>query len=150
MSVSNILWSVLHTYHIWLSDLKSKWKFIEPYNHKKAIRLTSFACFQDNCSSPFKNLKPLKLADIIKQSNILFTHNSIIWNTPNIFKDCFTFNEVDHQHDAIDKLDSGCSIPNSSLQLPKFKINAGKSSMKSICSSTGNYTTKDHQLKNIK
>ena len=117
---------------------------------KKAIRLMSFAHFQEHCSPLFKELKLLKLNDIIKQTNILFTHNAINGNTPDIFKDYFTFNEVDHLHDTVNNLNSVYSIPKGSLKLPNFKTNAGKSSIKYICSSTWNHTLKDLSIKNVK
>ena len=110
----------------------------------------SFAHFQEHCSPLFKELKLLKLNDIIKQTNILFTHNAINGNTPDIFKDYFTFNEVDHLHDTVNNLNSVYSIPKGSLQLPNFKTNAGKSSIKYICSSTWNHALKDLSIKNVK
>ena len=75
----------------------------------------SFAHSQEHCSPLFKELKLLKLNDIIKQSNILFTHNAINGNAPDIFKDYFTFNEVDHLHDTVNNLNSVYSIPKGSL-----------------------------------
>ena len=123
----------------------AKMKIIQSYNNstKKAIRLISFAHFQDNCSPLFKDIKILKRIDIILQSNILFTHYSINGNTPDIFKDYFIFNEVDHQYDTVNNLNSVYSIPNSSLQLLNFKTNAGKLSINYICFFTWNYTLKD-------
>ena len=65
--------------------------------------------------------KLLKLNDIIKQSNILFTHNAINGNTPDIFKDYFTFNEGDHLHNTANNLNSVYSIPKGSIQLQNLK-----------------------------
>ena len=65
---------------------------------KKAIRLLSLAHYQEKSSPLFKNLNLLKLSDIVKQSNIIFTHNSINSNTPRIFKDYFIFEESNHQY----------------------------------------------------
>ena len=84
----------------------------------KAIRLISFAHFQENSSPFFKDLKFLKLKDIIKQSNILFTYNTIYKKSPDIFKDYFWFVETDHEHDTVNSLNSIYSTPIGSLQLP--------------------------------
>ena len=80
-----------------------------------------FAHFQEHCSPLFKELKLLKFNDIIKQTNILFTHIAINGNTPDIFKDYFTFNEVDHLQNTVNNLNSVYSIPKGSLKLPKKK-----------------------------
>ena len=65
---------------------------------KKAIRLISFAHFQAHSSPLFKNLSILKLTDLIKQSNILFTHNTINHKSPSIFDKYFQFKETNHEH----------------------------------------------------
>ena len=86
---------------------------------------------------------------MIKLNNILFAHDTINNNTPAIFKDYFTFNEVSHQHDTINRLNSTYSIPNGSLQVPDYRTNSGKSSIKYICSSIWNTFLKDLSMKNI-
>ena len=116
---------------------------------KKAIRLISFAKHQEHSSPLFKELNLLKLTDMIKLNNILFAHDTINNNTPAIFKDYFTFNEVSHQHDTINRLNSTYSIPNGSLQVPDYRTNSGKSSIKYICSSIWNTFLKDLSMKNI-
>ena len=117
---------------------------------QKAIRLISFANFRDNSSPLFKKLNLLKLIDIIKQSNILFTHNAINKKTPTVFKDYFTLNETEHQHDTINNLNSVYSVPVGSLQLPSYRTNSGKSSIRYICSSTWNSILKELSIKNFK
>ena len=116
----------------------------------KAIRLISFAHFQENSSPFFKDLKFLKLKDIIKQSNILFTHNTINKKSPEIFKDYFSFVETDHEHDTVNSLNSIYSTPIGSLQLPNYKTKSGKTSIKYICSSSWNSILKELSRKNIK
>ena len=76
---------------------------------EKATRLISFANFRYNSSPLFK------LIDIIKQSNILFTHNAINKKTLIVFKNYFTLNETEHQHDTINNLNSVYSVPVGSL-----------------------------------
>ena len=93
--------------------------------------------------------RPIVL-DIIKQSNILFTHNAINKKTPIVFKDYFTLNETEHQHDTINNLNSVYSVPVGSLQLPTYRTNSWKSSIKYICSSTWNSTLKELSIKNLK
>ena len=91
----------------------------------------------------------LKLTDIIKQSNILFTHNTINKQSPNVFKDYFDFKEVVHDHDTVNNLNSTYSLPLGSLQLPLYKTTAGESSIKYICPSIWNIILKELSLKNI-
>ena len=129
----------------------SKWKFTWT-NHlstKKAIRLISFAHYQAYCSSLFKNLNLLKLTDIVKCSNILFTHNTINNNSPATFRDYFVFNGTSHQHQTVNSLTSIYSIPSGSLKLPLYNTNSGKSSIKYICSNIWNSTLKDLSITNI-
>ena len=117
--------------------------------HKKAIRLISFAHHLDHSSPLFKNLKLLKLTDIIKQTNILFVHNVINDKSPNIFKDYFVFDSTDHDHNTVNNLNSVYSIPLGSLVVPDYCNNAGKSSIKYICSLSWNSTLKELSIKNI-
>ena len=116
---------------------------------KKAVRLMSFAHYQEECSTLFKNLNLLKVTDIVKLSNIIFTHNAINNKTPTIFKDYFTFKELNHQHQTVNGLNSIYSIPAGSILLPTFRTNSGKSSIRYICSSTWNLTLKELSMKNI-
>ena len=97
---------------------------------KKAIRLISFANFQDSSSPLFKDLKVLKLIDIIKQNNILFAHNAINNKTPPIFKDHFILNIAEHHHDTVNSLKLAYSFSTGSFQLPEYRTNSGKSSIK--------------------
>ena len=117
---------------------------------KKAIRLMSFASPHDHSSPLFKNLKLLKLTDIIKQCNMLFTHNTINKNTPKVFENYFIFNEIVHEHDTVNNLNSIYSIPTGSLELPEYKTSAGKSSIKYICSNLWNTMLKELSLKQLK
>ena len=57
---------------------------------KKAVRLLSFSHFQEHASPLFKNLKLLKLTDIVKQNNMIFTHNTLNG------KNYFVFNKTNH------------------------------------------------------
>ena len=68
---------------------------------KKAVRLISFAHYQADSNPLFKNLKLLKLTDIVKYNNILFVHNTINNNSPRTFQDYFIFNETNHQHQTV-------------------------------------------------
>ena len=116
---------------------------------EKSIRLISFANFQEYSSPLFKALNLLKLTDIVKQSNILFAHNSINNKTPHIFKDYFTLNKITHKHHTVNNLNSVYSMPAGSLELPMYRTSSGKSSTKYICASAWNSTLKDLSIKNI-
>ena len=87
------------------------------------------------------------LTDIVRQNNIIFTHNSINNNTPRIFNDYFNFEESNHQYQTVNSLNSTYSIPAGSLELPTYRTNSGKSSIKYICASTWNSTLKDLSIK---
>ena len=115
----------------------------------KAVRLISFAHYQADSNPLFKNLKLLKLTDIVKYSNILFTHNTINNNSPRTFQDYFIFNEINHQHQTVNSLSSIYSIPAGSLKLPIYRSNSGLTSIKYICSSTWNSTLKNLSLENL-
>ena len=115
----------------------------------KAVRLISFAHYQADSNPLFKNLKLLKLTDIVKYSNILFTHNTINNNSPRTFQDYFIFNEINHQHQTVNSLSSIYSIPAGSLKLPIYRSNSGLTSIKYICSSTWNSTLKNLSILNL-
>ena len=114
---------------------------------KMAIRLISFAQNHAHSSPLFKALDLLKLTDIVNQSNLLFTHNTINNRTPPIFKDYFKFAETKHEHNTVNNLTSTYSIPLGSLEVPQYRTNLGKSSVKHICSTTWNSTLKDLSAK---
>ena len=88
----------------------------------------------------FKSQKLLKLTDIIKSNNILFTLNN---KSPHIFKDYFKLKEVRHHHQTINNLNSTFSIPAGSLNVPTFRTNAGKFSIQNICATTWNDILKE-------
>ena len=115
---------------------------------KKAIRLISFAHFQAHSSPLFKNLSILKLTDLIKQSNILFTHNTINHRSPSIFDKYFEFKETNHEHQTVNSLNSNYSIPNGSLVLPTYQSKTGEESIKYICCTTWNSILKDLSISN--
>ena len=117
---------------------------------KTAIRLMSFAHYQANASPLFKNLNVIELTDIVKNSNLLFTHNTINKNSPVVFNNIFLFNETSHPHQTVNSLTSTYSIPTGSLKLPIYRTEAGRSSIKYICSNTWNSTLKVLSTANIK
>ena len=110
----------------------------------------SFAHYQAHSSPLFKNLNMLKLTDIVKNSNLLFTHNTINKNSPAVFDNYFLFDEASHPHQTINRLTSTYSIPTGSLKLPIYRTDAGKSSIKYICSNTWNSILKVLSTANIK
>ena len=86
----------------------------------------SFAHFQEHSSPLFKNLNILKLEDITKMYNILFTHNADNNNTPVILRKYFDLKEMNHPHSLINNLGNIYSIPKGPIQLPNYKTNSGK------------------------
>jgi hypothetical protein len=96
---------------------------------KKAVRLLSFSHFQEHASPLFKNLKLLKLTDIVKQNNMIFTHNTLNGKTPHIFENYFVFNKTNHQHQTVNSLNSIYSLPTGSLKIPAYRTELGKSTI---------------------
>ena len=110
----------------------------------------SFAHFQEHASPLFRNLNLLKLTDIVKLSNIIFTHDTINGKSPSIFENYFTFHKINHQHETVNSLNSIYSLPTGSLELPIYRTESGKSSIRFICSTIWNSTLKDLSMKNSK
>ena len=110
---------------------------------KKAVRLMSFAHFQAHSTPLFKDLDLLKLTEIIKTNNIIFTHSTLNDNNPSVFKDYFKLKHTDHNHRTVNNLSSAYSIPKGSIELPQTKTAAGKASIKYICSINWNSTLKE-------
>ena len=116
---------------------------------KKAVRLISFEHFQASSDPLFKNLSMLKLVDIVKLNNVLFTHNTINSKSPATFNGYFNFKEIIHSHQTVNSLNSTYSIPTGSLDLPTYQTKAGEESIRYICSNTWNTILKDLSMKNI-
>ena len=91
----------------------------------------------------------LKFEYVTKMNTILFTHNTVDNNTPVIFRKCFDFKEMSHQHSLFNNQGNVYSIPKGSLQLPIYKTNSGKTSIKYICSVTWNQILKELSIANI-
>ena len=117
---------------------------------KNAVRLITFSHYQAHTSPLFKKLRLLKLPEIVKQSNIGFTHNVINKKAPMIFENYFTFTEATHCHYTVNNLKSTYSNPIGSLMIPTYNSNAGKTSIKYICADTWNQLLKELSIKDIK
>ena len=115
---------------------------ISPYKDKEtllfSLQLTNeyiSSFYNDNripnhgFDSITKELKLLKLADIIKLNNFLFTHATINKNTPPVFNDYFIFKDLS-QHPVRNNHNVFRTLPGS-LEIP---LNECKSSLKYICS----------------
>ena len=116
--------------------VKTKIKFIkQKLYRKKAVRLMTFSHHLAHSNILFKELKVLKLTDIISLHNILFTHNALNNKTPAIFKDYFKSKQNFHRQF---NQNSKFSIPKGSLEIPKYKTKLGQLSIKFICSTEWN------------
>ena len=100
---------------------------------EKAVRIISFADFNADPSPLFKAQKILKLTDIINLNNMIFTHNALNDNTPNIFKDFFELKEVRQTHQTISEISSLYRLPAGYLDQPSYKTRASDLSLKNIC-----------------
>ena len=114
---------------------------------KKAIRLLSFSHFQAHADPIFKKLNLLKLEDIIKINNILFTHNTINKKSPTAFSNYFKIKQTNHQHMTTNNPNSEYSIPKGSLEIPDYKTKSGKSSIRYVCSNDWNFVLKRLSIK---
>ena len=54
-----------------------------------------------------------------------------------------------HKHETVNSLNSIYSLPTGSLELPIYRTESGKSSIRFICSTIWNSTLKDLSMKNI-
>jgi len=97
---------------------------------KKAIRLMTFSHYLAHTSTLFKELKLLKLPDIISMSNILFTHSTLNNRSPAIFNNFFKFKDINKrqisQHNKFSTL-------NGALEMPIYKTSSGLKSVQFIC-----------------
>ena len=105
---------------------------------KKAMRLISFAHFQAHTDPLFKDMKMLKIMDIVKMNNILFVHNVLNNKAPKHFNDYFVIKQTHHDHRTINNPNSTYSIPKGSLVLPQIETAIGKQQIKYICSENWN------------
>ena len=129
---------------IWGQNENSISKTIALQN--KAVSLILFS--QSNSySSLYKELKLLKLKDIIKLNNILFTHATLNKNTPGIFSNYFSLNQITHKHNTINSITSTYSNPTGTLKIPIFNTRSGDLSLKYVCSKLWNTILRELSLK---
>ena len=83
---------------------------------KKAIRLISFADFRAHTDPLFKELKLLKIMDIVKLNNVIFVHNVLNDKAPKHFHDYFPLNRSQHDHRTVNNPNSIYSIPYGSIK----------------------------------
>ena len=105
---------------------------------KKAVRLINFANYQAHTDPIFKELKILKVMDIIKMRNVLFVHNILNCNVPKHFDNFILIRNTKHSHRTINNPNSLFSIPQCSVLLPESKSKIGKQSIKYLCAITWN------------
>jgi len=97
---------------------------------KKAIRLITFSHYLAHTSTLFKELKLLKLPDIISMSNIMFTHSTLNNKSPAIFNNFFKFKVTKkRQFSQINMFNT----PFGSLEMPFCETLSGKKSTQFIC-----------------
>ena len=114
---------------------------------RKAVRLMTFSHYQAHTNPLFNTLKVLKLTDIVKLNNILFTHNTINNKSPKIFNNFFTLKQSTHQHLTTNNINSAHSIPKGSLDIPTYNTTSGKTSIKYICTIAWNNVLKELSIK---
>ena len=105
---------------------------------KKAMRLISFAHFQAHTDPLFKDMKMLKIMDIVKMNNIIFVHNVLNNKATTHFNDYFVIKQTHHDHRTMNNPNSTYIIPKGSLVLPQIETAIGKQQIKYICSENWN------------
>ena len=85
---------------------------------RKAIRIITFSDFQATTNPLFKELKMLKLTDVISTSHMLFVHNVLNQKVPNYLENFFMKNEQRHSHDTIKSIKSKYSLPLGTVVVP--------------------------------
>ena len=91
---------------------------------KKAVRLMTFSP-RDAPSSPiFKDLKILKLNDLITTNNIIFVHKTINKMSPSHFGNYFEPHIPNHDHDTRNNPSSEYSLPPGSVSIDNIEINS--------------------------
>ena len=66
----------------------------------KAMRIISFAEFHAPCDPLYYKLKVLKLADMVKLLNIIFTKSSLQQTSPSCFHNYFTYVRDSHGYNT--------------------------------------------------
>ena len=94
----------------------------------------TFSHFQSHSNPLFKELKLLKLPDIVTYSNIVFTHDTLNKKSPAIFNDYFIPKQIKHRQFS---LQTPHSVPHGSLEFPIYEATGNKST-KFICVSEWN------------
>ena len=82
-------------------------------------------------------------------SNILFIHNTVNNNAPATIRKYFYLKEMNHQHSPINNLNNVYRLPKGSLQLPIYKTNSGKTSIRYTCSIAWKQILKELSIANI-
>jgi hypothetical protein len=107
----------------------------------------TFSHYQAHTNPLFITRNILKLTDVVKLNNILFTHNTINNKSPMIFNNFFIHKQTTHQHLTTNRINSAYSTPKGSLEIPNFNTNSGKTSIKYICTTTWNAILKELSAK---
>jgi len=112
---------------------------------KKAIRLITFSHYLEHSSPLFKQLKLLKLKDIIIMNNVIFTHNTLNNKSPLIFNDYFKTKTINHRPMTLNTM---YSIPKGSLEVPRTNTSFGAKSIRNICATQWNDLLRLLSIKN--
>ena len=82
---------------------------------KKAIRLITFSDFNAHTGPLFKELKIIKIKDIIEMQNILLAHKVISGNCPANLQNKLKLFKADHSHNTRNLFSSNQSVPEGSI-----------------------------------
>ena len=116
---------------------------------KKCIRLMTFSHYLAHTDPLFKELNILKLYDMIRFHNIIFTHNTLNKKSPNIFNSYFKNKLTLHHHYTINNLNTQYCIPKGSLDIPNVNTTSGEKSIKYICSKEWNLILRELSIKHF-
>ena len=93
---------------------------------KKAVRLIYFSHKNAPSNPIFKDLKILKLNDLITTNNIIFVHKTLNNLSPSHFKNFYEFHNQNHDYNTINNPNSQYSIPAGSVSLSNIESDSLK------------------------
>ena len=85
---------------------------------RKAMRVIAFSGFKADTNPIFKELKMLKITDLIRVNHMLFVHNVLNQKIPHYFKNFISKNEQNHGYNTIKSIKSKYSLPMGSVVVP--------------------------------
>ena len=85
---------------------------------RKAVRIITFSDYRAQTDTTFKELKIIKITDLIDLNCMLFVHNILNENVPNHFLKFLVKNAKNHRYNTVKSVTSQYSLPVGSVKIP--------------------------------